>query len=440
MSRVRVVHGARAIRRELLTRTSILPALESSAIDRAAQVFGERLGPREFAQRVVHDVAVQGDAAVRQIGQAIGDSIPDNLAYSDKELAAAKACAPEGLREDLQLAAERIERFHRNQLPSNFMDETEGLGQRWVPVDRVGIVVPSQTAPLASSVLMAAIPARVAGVPELVLCAAQGHDGIAPTIALAAEVAGVDRVFGIGGAQAVAALAHGTETVLRCDVVAGPGNVWVTMAKREIYGLAGIDLLPGPTETLIVADADTDPACVAADLIAQAEHTGPASPIALTDSVTLANAVTTEIKEQLSDLPLRDVADRSFAERGGIGVTESLDEAIELSNEYAPEHLCLLVSEFEPLLRLVRHAGGVFVGSHSPEVLGDYIAGPSHIMPTGGTARFASPCSVFAFLKSVSIVHLSRNTSCSLAPVAARLARAEGLEGHARAAERRAYQ
>ncbi len=438
MSAVRIVQGTEAVRRELIARAGFAPALDRAALDRAAQVFGERLGPAEFARRVVREVGAEGDAAVRRIARAVGDHVPARLAYSASELADARARAPRGLAADLRLAAERIRRFHRKQLPSDFMDETEGLGQRWTPVDRVGLVVPSQAAPLASSVLMAAIPARVAGVKELVLCAAPRPDGIAPAIALAAEAAAVDRVFGVGGAQAVAALAQGTETVPRCDVVAGPGNVWVTMAKREVYGLSGVDLLPGPTETLIVADAGACAADAAADLIAQAEHGGPASPILLTDSVALAQSVAAAIERQLRDLPLAAVARRSFTERGGIGVVPSLQTAMQLANEYAPEHLCLLAANPQPLLDRVRHAGGVFVGAHSPEVLGDYVAGPSHVMPTGGTARFTSPCSVFAFLKSISIVRLPHDAARALAPVAARLARAEGLEGHARAAERRA--
>ena len=439
---MRIVRGAPAARRELLVRGGELAPVDEAALDRASAVFGERLSAPDFVARVIRQVAAHGDVAVRRIAQAVGDHVPSPFELAAEELAAARARAPAGLEADFRLAADRVERFHRRQMPRDFMDADEGVGQRWVPVDRAGIHVPSGIAPLASSVLMAAIPARVAGVRAVALCTPLGPDGIAPgiapAIALAAHVAGVDQVFGIGGAQAIAALALGTESVPRCDVVAGPGNAWVVLAKRAVYGLAGIDLLPGPTETLIIADGSADPEEVAADLIAQAEHGGPASPIALTDSPGLAQAAAGAVAAQLESLPLRGVAWDSFDRRGGLGVVDSLEQAIELANEYAPEHLCLLVQDPDRLLSLVRHAGGVFVGSASPEVLGDYVAGPSHVMPTGGTARFASPCGVHAFLKAMSVARLPARSAAKLAPVAARMARAEGLEGHARAAERRA--
>ena len=284
---------------------------------------------------------------------------------------------------------------------------------------------------------MAAIPAQVAGVAEVVVTTPVGHDGISPAMALALHVAGVKRVFTIGGAQAIAALAIGTESVPRCDVIAGPGNPWVVLAKRALYGIVGIDLLPGPTETLIIADATADAADVAADLIAQAEHGGPASPIALTSERSLATSITHEVQSQLADLPRGQLARDSFRLRGGVGIVDSLNEAINLANAYAPEHLCLLVQDAEALLPRIRHAGGVFLGRTSPEVLGDYVAGPSHVMPTGGTARFSSPLGVRSFLKSMSVIRFSGTRAAELAPVAARMARAEGLEGHARAAERR---
>ena len=248
----------------------------------------------------------------------------------------------------------------------------------------------------------------------------------------------MDRVFGLGGAQAIAALALGTASVPRCDVIVAPGNAWVMLATRALYGVVGVDLLPGPTETLVIADAAADAAEVAADLIAQAEHGGPASPIALTSDPGMAAEIAREVEIQLATLPRAEVAWDSFEQRGGVGVVDDLAQAVELSNAYGPEHLCLLVEDPEALLPFVRHAGGVFLGSASPEVLGDYVAGPSHIMPTGGTARFASPVGVRSFLKTVSVVRLSADRAAALAPAAARLARAEGLEGHARAAERRA--
>ncbi len=437
MSQVRIVQGAFEIRRRLLVRDQELASISDAALQRATRVFGEDLSARAFVARLVREVRDDGDDALRRIAAALGDPVPPSFEISAAELAAARGQAPPGLASDLSAAAERVERFHRRQMPADFMDDGGALGQRWLPVDRAGIYVPGGAAPLASSLLMAVIPARVAGVPQIVVCTPLGSEGIPPAIAVAAQVTGVERIFGIGGAQAIAALAFGTASVPRCDVVAGPGNAWVILAKREIFGSAGIDLLPGPTETLIVFDASVDPADVAADLLAQAEHGGPAAPIGLTPNPSQATEVARAVARQITSLPRRETAWDSFAQRGGIGVVDDLAEAIELANEFAPEHLCLLVADPDALLPRIRHAGGVFVGAASPEVLGDYVAGPSHIMPTGGTARFASPGGVHAYLKATSIVRLGADDSAELAPLAARLARAEGLEGHARAAERR---
>jgi len=435
---VRIVHGAEAVRRELLARSAgdLAPVSEAS-LAVAGRLYGAPLSAREAVARIVADVAREGDAAVRRIAQAVGDPVPARFEVRAAERDEARQRAPAALLDDLRFAAERIERFHRQQRPQDFMDPAEGVGQRWIPVDRAGIYVPGGETPLASSVLMAAIPARVAGVAEIVLCTPLGPHGLDPAVAAAAAVAGVTRVFGIGGAQAIAAMAYGTASVPRCDVVAGPGSAWILLAKREVYGIVGVDLLPGPTETLVIADASADPEEAAADLLAQAEHGGPASPIALTDRAAQARAIAGAVERQMATLPRRTVAEHSFAQRGGIGVVATLGEAVQLANAYAPEHLCLLVRDPDALLPLVRHAGGVFFGRASPEVLGDYVAGPSHIMPTGGTARFSSPGGVYAYLKAVSVVRLPANRVAGLAASAARLARAEGLEGHARAAERR---
>ena len=434
---IRIVHGADAVRRELIARHGELAVVDEAARQRASEVFGESLSPREFVARVVERVRADGDDALRDIAAKVGDHIPSHFEVSPAELAAARDRAPSDLAADLEIAAERIRAFHQRQMPRDFFDEANGVGQRWMPVERAGIHIPGASGPLASSVLMTAIPARVAGVREIVVCTPAAESGIDPVIALAAHVAQVDRVFLVSGAQAIAAMAVGTASVPRCDAVIAPGNAWVVLATRQVFGLTGVSVLPGPTETLVIADATADSADVAADLIAQAEHGGPASPIALTDSAELADEIAQEIERQLESLPRRAVAADSFAARGGVGVVADLDEAVRLANEYAPEHLCLLVADPQRLLEGVRNAGGVFVGAGSPEVHGDYVAGPSHVMPTGGTARFASPCGVYAFLKSMSVVRLDAADSQRLAPVAARMARAERLEGHARAAERR---
>ena len=435
---MRVVHGADEVRRTLLARSPDLVTIDESAVRAASQVFGETLTPVAFVERVIQEVRDEGDAAVRRIARALGDHIGPTFEISPSELAEAGRTVDSALRADIELAAERIRAYHEREMPRGFDMPELGVGQRWMPVDRAGLHVPGQAAPLVSSLLMAAVPARVAGVGEIVVTTPIRSEGIAPALAAAAQAAGVDRVLGLGGAQAIAALALGTQSVPRCDVVVAPGNAWVMLATRALYGVVGVDLLPGPTETLVIADAAADAAEVASDLIAQAEHGGPASPIALTPDPVLAAAVAREVKAQLATLPRAAVAWDSFARRGGVGVVDDLIQAVELSNAYAPEHLCLLVDDPEALLPLVRHAGGVFLGSASPEVLGDYVAGPSHIMPTGQTARFASPVGVRSFLKTISVVRLSADRAAALAPSAARLARAEGLEGHARAAERRA--
>ncbi len=435
---MRVVHGADEVRRTLLARSPDLVTIDESAVRAASQVFGETLTPVAFVERVIQEVRDEGDAAVRRIARALGDHIGPTFEISPSELAEAGRTVDPALQADIELAAERIRAYHEREMPRGFDMPDLGVGQRWMPVDRAGLHVPGQAAPLVSSLLMAAVPARVAGVGEIVVTTPIRSAGIAPALAAAAQAAGVDRVLGLGGAQAIAALALGTQSVPRCDVVVAPGNAWVMLATRALYGVVGVDLLPGPTETLVIADAAADAAEVASDLIAQAEHGGPASPIALTPDPVLAAAVAREVKAQLATLPRAAVAWDSFARRGGVGVVDDLIQAVELSNAYAPEHLCLLVDDPEALLPLVRHAGGVFLGSASPEVLGDYVAGPSHIMPTGQTARFASPVGVRSFLKTISVVRLSADRAAALAPSAARLARAEGLEGHARAAERRA--
>ena len=434
---VRIVHGADKVRRTLLARSPDLVSIDESAVRAASRVFGETLTPVAFIERVIQEVRDEGDVAVRRIARALGDHIGPTFVIAPSELAEAGRTVDSALRADIELAAERIRAYHEREMPAGFDMLDLGVGQRWVPVDRAGLHVPGQAAPLVSSLLMAAVPARVAGVGEIVVTTPVKSGGIVPALAAAAEAAGVDRVLGLGGAQAIAALALGTQSVPRCDVVVAPGNAWVMLATRALYGVVGVDLLPGPTETLVIADCSADAAEVAADLIAQAEHGGPASPIALTLDPLLAAEVAREVEVQLATLPRAQVAWNSFERRGGVGVVDDLTQAVELSNAYAPEHLCLLVDDPEALLPLVRHAGGVFLGSASPEVLGDYVAGPSHIMPTGATARFASPVGVRSFLKTISVVRLTADRAAALAPAAARLARAEGLEGHARAAERR---
>jgi histidinol dehydrogenase len=336
----------------------------------------------------------------------------------------------------MRRAAERIAAFHRRQLRSSWMHfEGESvLGQLVRPLERVGVYAPGGRAVYPSTLLMLAVPARVAGVGEVVVASPPRPDGrAAAAILVAAGIAGVDRVYKIGGAQAIAALALGTPSVTRVDKVVGPGNLFVALAKRRLFGEVGIDQVAGPTETLLIADDGANPAAVAADLLAQAEHDPMASPILLTTSLRLALAAAAEVEHQLETLPTRAVAAASLATNGGAVVVESVSEALALANDYAPEHLCLLVADPWRYLPEVRNAGGVFLGERSPETMGDYVAGPSHVMPTSGTARFTSAGNTDDYLKVTNLVALGEGDFAALAADAITLAEAEGLHAHAAA-------
>lgn len=438
MKLVRVFQGAEASR-ELLERRTILSVnIPDEEAARFQAVYGEKITVEEFVERVFAEVERDGDGGVRRISEALGEMCPKPMRVEEAEIEAAMERADPEMLADLEAAAERIRRFHQQTLPEDWSDGKMGVGQLFRPVDRVGVYAPGGRAAYPSSILMTAIPAKVAGVGELLVLSPGGPNGkVADVTLAAARTAGADAVYAVGGAQAVAAMALGTESIPRMDKIAGPGNIFVVLAMRRAFGLTGVSTLPGPTETLLIADGEADAGEVAADLIAQAEHDPMAAPVLLTDSGELADAVEVELETQLADLPRREVALAALGNRGGIGVVGNLDEAVELANEYAAEHLCLLTAEPWALVPKIRNAGGVFVGAHSPEVLGDYVAGPSHVMPVGGTARFASPVTVGDFVKTVSLFALPEAVAAELAPLAARLARYEGLEGHARAAELR---
>lgn len=425
------------LRRVPLDEIEAPPAL----LDANERLFGERLTPAEAVQRIIRDVRDNGDAALRAWGEKLDGFSGGALEVSPDAIRAAVERLEPELVEALRLAAGEIERFHKKQARNSWVDfGAEGaLGQLVVPLRRVGLYAPGGSAPLPSSLLMAAIPARVAGVEEIVVCSPpqRATGAIADIVLAAAHVAGVDRVFALGGAQAIAAMAYGTESVPQVDKIAGPGNLFVVLAKRAVYGVVGIEALPGPTETLVIADEHADPRLAAADLLAQAEHDLVASAIMLTPSRTLAEAVQAEVSRQLEQLERADIAAQSIATRGGIVVVPDLPAAFALSNEYAPEHLCLLVEEPWQYVGMVRNAGGIFLGERSFEVLGDYVAGPSHIMPTGGTARYASPVNVDDFRKIISLVGLNETALARIGPAAARLARAEGLTAHEAAVRQR---
>jgi histidinol dehydrogenase len=403
---------------------------------RTAEVFGVPLTPEQFVERVRAEVRARGDAALRELSQKLEGVVPERFETSRAEIDEAYRRVPAQLVADLRRAADRVAAFHRQQPRQSWLDYGEGLGQMVLPLERVGLYAPAGRAAYPSSLLMAAVPARVAGVDEIIVCTPPQADGRQhPAILVAADVAGVDRIFKLGGAQAIMAMAYGTESVPRVDKILGPGNIFVVLAKRRVFGAVAIDQLPGPTETLVLADDSADAEEVAADLLAQAEHDPLASPLLITTSQALAEAVRQAIERHLETLPTADTARAALTTRGGAVVVGSIEQGLALANQYAPEHLCLLVREPWSYVGRVRHAGGVFVGSSSPEAAGDYVAGPSHIMPTAQTARFSSPLSVADFMKIISVVGLSRQRLAELGPVAARLARAEGLEAHARAVE-----
>lgn len=422
--------------RENTTGQSISPAVR----DGLRRIFGEDVPPSIAVERILSDVRARGDAALLDWTRRIDGVALERLAVPQTEIKSARQGVPAELWAALCLAADRIRAFHSLQPVQSWTTTSLGgrLGQRVTPLRRVGVYVPGGTAPLPSSLLMSAIPAQVVGVEEIVVVTPPGRDGRVPVVILAAAaVAGIDTLYTLGGAQAVAALAYGTETVPRVDKIVGPGNLFVTLAKQQVFGIVGIDGLNGPTETVIIADETANAAWVAADLLAQAEHDMLASAILLTPSATLARAVQLEVGRQMETLSRDGVIEVALAGQGGIVVTRDLAEAAALADDFAPEHLCIATRDPGSLADSLRHAGGLFQGERSFEVLGDYVAGPSHTMPTGGTARFASPLNVLDFVRITSVIDLDEETMAQLAPAAALLARAEGLTAHAAAADRR---
>jgi histidinol dehydrogenase len=387
----------------------------------------------EIVRGILTAVREEGDAALDRFSLDLDghpvEEIPKRLwreAYEDLD---------EELRDALETAKERIEAFYREEAKGGFLKAEAGgvLGQLVRPLSRVGVYVPGGSAPLLSSLLMSAVPAKVAGVGEVIVAS---PPKVHPGVLAAAWVAGVDRLYAMGGAQAIAALAFGTERVPRVDKIVGPGNAYVVAAKRQVYGVVGLDGLAGPTETLIVADGSASPRLLAADLLAQAEHGPDSEPWLLSPDRALLERVEAELFRQLEGLPRAEVAKRAL-EKGGLVLTRDLEEALDLANLYAPEHLCLALADPLPWLGRVQNAGGVFLGEGSAEALGDYIAGPSHVMPTSGTARFQGGLALRDFLKVIPVVGLSEKAVRELSAKGALLARAEGLEGHARALDLR---
>lgn len=411
-------------------------------LDGIAKLFGETLTPEQAVTRILKDVRMNGNSALQKWTLTLDSFDLSPVPVSKESIQAGLDSISPAQRDALEKAAARIESFHRRQpLSSWFTNELGGtVGQIIRPIERVGLYVPGGTAPLPSTVLMSAVPARVAGVKEIVVVtppnrAVENKDlPVDPMILAACAISGVDKVYLLGGAQAIAALAYGTETIQPVNKIFGPGNLFVTLAKRQVYGVVGIDGLAGPTETVVIADESANPSWVAADLLAQAEHDLLASAILMTPSQSLIEKVDVEVGKQLEQRGRADTILASLENRGGAVLTADLDEAVQLANDYAPEHLALSVSDPWRWVEKVKNAGGVFVGEHSFEVLGDYLAGPSHVMPTGGSAKFASPLNVWDFIKIVSLVALDGNTVQTIGPLAATIAEAEGLDAHQNAA------
>lgn len=385
---------------------------------------------------ILSDVRARGDAALLEYAKKFDGAELGSVELSREEWDAAVARVDAAFLETLRQASENIRAFHTRQVHKDFViTEHAGIvmGQRYTPIARVGICVPRSPVAFPSSVLMNAIPARIAGVEEIFMVTSPDKTGaISPEALAAAKVAGVDRIFKVGGAQGVAALAYGTETIPAVDKIVGPGGVFVAAAKRKVFGLVGIDMVAGPSEILVLADGGCGARCVAADMLSQAEHDTHAAAVLVTDSEPLARAVAAELERQLVTLPRREIAQKSLEDNGRIIVTESLEAAVEAANQLAPEHLELCVAEPFALLPRVRNAGSIFLGRSAPEALGDYFAGPNHTLPTGGTARFSSPLSVDDFVKKSSFLYYTREALGKAAPRIADFARREGLEAHAR--------
>ena len=441
---MKIVDSAKVGRNEierLLTKKSF-DEVELSPKIRAAnkKIFGEDLSAVEIVRRIVSDVRQRGDAAVVEWTKKIDGVELENFVVDTEKISAAESLVAPEILSSLKRAAENIRSFHVEQLPRSWITyrgENSLLGQSVVALDRVGVYVPGGTAAYPSSVLMNVIPAKVAGVREIFMCTPARDGKINPTVLAAAKIAGVDKIFCVGGAQAIAALAFGTEKIPRVNKIVGPGNIFVTLAKKEVYGHCDIDMLAGPSEILIVADETANPIYAAADMLSQAEHDPLACSIVITTDKNLAEKISAQVETQLQKLPRREIASASIERNGLIVVAKDLDEAADFANFSAPEHLELLVAARFELLPKIRHAGAIFLGENSPEPLGDYLAGPNHVLPTGGTAKFYSVLNVETFLRRTSLISYTRKDLLNAADDIIRLATAEGLDAHAKAIDLR---
>ena len=438
MTNVRIIEGFAGAREALTRRVTgdyrdISPSLRRSL----EEMFGTS-DPELAVRQIIDRVRDGGDAALRDLAVEIDHVELKLQEVARQEIISAYEMVDVKLVNALRLAAERIRHFHTRQKDGlNGLAMQNGLGQLIRPLERVGVYVPGGTASYPSTVLMTAIPARIAGVSEIILATSPKTGGmVPPTTLVALDIAGVDRIFSVGGAQAIAAMACGTESIPKVDKICGPGNIFVVIAKKLLYGVVNIDGLQGPSEVLIVADGTASPEYCAADMIAQAEHDMLAASVLITTSPRLADKVVREIERQVATLPRRGLVSASLETNGIIAVVANLDEAVSLANLYAPEHLCLMVDKAGDYVDKITNAGCVFLGTQSTVALGDYVAGPSHVLPTGGTARFSSPLNVTDFIKYINLIELDGATQSDLGQAVLTIAHAEGFEAHARAMEK----
>ena len=419
---------------------------EAEAVEELRRLSGrtgnaEQRQARDRVDAILSAVRERGDAAIQEFTERFDGFRPDTIAVPLKELETAGATLPVNLRDALDLAHRRITDFHQRQRPADLSvigPHGEQIGRRWRPVERAGLYIPGGRAAYPSTVLMNAVPARVAGVSEMVICSPPGRDGtICPVVLAAAHLAGVKTVFRIGGAQAIAAMAYGSESVPAVDVISGPGNLYVTLAKQAVYGQVGIDSLAGPSEVLVIADHSARADQVAADLLAQAEHDPLASAVLITTSPALAERIDEELVQQLENHPRRDICEASLRDWGLVVVCDDLETCARLSDSFAPEHLELLVERPEPLADRIKHAGAIFLGPWSPEAVGDYLAGPNHTLPTCRSARFSGALSVETFMRHTSMIAFNRSALEATGSAIQELAGSEGLHSHAESVRRR---
>ena len=396
---------------------------------------------RERVEAILTAVRDRGDAAIADFTERFDGFRPEPMAVSPEALEQAWTSLPTNLRDALDLAHRRITDFHQRQRPADLAvtgPHGEQLGRRWRPVERAGLYVPGGRAAYPSTVLMNAVPARVAGVKDVVICSPAGRDGaVNPVVLAAAHLAGVKTVFRLGGAQAVAAMAYGSESVPKVDVISGPGNLYVTLAKQAVYGQVAIDSLAGPSEVLVIADHSAKPDQVAADLLAQAEHDPLAAAVLITTDPALADGINAAVAEQLADHPRQEICEAALRDWGLVVVCDDLESCARLSDSFAPEHLELLVERPEPLADRIQNAGAIFLGPWSPEAVGDYLAGPNHTLPTCGAARFSGALSVETFMRHTSLIGFNRAALEATGSAVQELATSEGLHSHAESVRRR---